>query len=448
MTRLVRGRRILLGAAPLSLVAMLAGPIRAGETVPARCELAARARAPMSAAGLRGLEMLCSEDLERDGGPAPMPRSTGEEGGTKGKAAANVRVNDPLADPAVEDGTHITQSEVSVAYSGEGAVIGYNDSTHIFDGGSVSLTGYAHSSDGGATWQDRGELQSAGGTSLVIGDPVLAARPDGTLFFANLFCTGQGALDRCPVGVSTSTDGGLTFGAPSQTWPTIPPSSFADKPWMAVDDSPTSPRSGRVYVAWANFSSTTGDSPIMLTSSADGSTWSPPVTVSDPTCAPGAGMPHAAQGIQLDVATNGDLYASWWCFGDTSFSIRFDRSTDGGLTWGTDRIVASFTEPSGDAIIDCGPPGSPSFTIVYRGNIRWNDLPSMTVNPQTGSIHLVWTQDPDGFGSGVDDAAVYHSRSTDGGSTWSAPVILGSHATDQFFPVVRASSSGTVAVNW
>jgi len=43
---------------------------------------------------------------------------------------------------------------------------------------------------------------------------------------------------------------------------------------------------------------------------------------------------------------------------------------------------------------------------------------------------------------------VYHSRSMDGGTTWSAPAILGGHPADQFFPMARTSGSGALAVAW
>ena len=455
--RLIR-RQAAAGLAVALLMPALGAAAPAADGDPAACALPELARAPVSSAGLQALEMLClgerpgggdaAEETASAGGEAAPDETTSARGAARHPVETNVRVNEPTGDAAFDDGTHITQSEVSVATVGTSAVMGFNDLTHLFDSGSDSITGYAHSVDGGRTWQDRGELQSAGGTSVVLGDPVLAARHDGRVFFSNLFCTGLTATDRCPTtAVWTSVDGGQTFGPPVETWPAMPVSSFADKPWIAVDNSSSSPHFGRLYAAWPTFTPT-GDSPIMLSTSPDGFSWSTPVTITDPSCAPLAGFPHSGQGIQLAVAPDGVVYASWWCFGDTSFQIRFDRSTDGGVTWGVDRVIASFVDPSGSAIVDCGDPGSPANTIVYNGDIRWNDLPSMAVDPVSGVIHLVWTQDPDGFGGGVDDSAVYYSRSTDGGFGWSPPAILGDHPTDQFFPLVRADSEGTVAVAW
>jgi hypothetical protein len=439
-------RTPLSGAAAVLIAAAsavaLPGVGSAGEDRPAICQTANRARAPLSAGALNALELLChGESPASADGPAPRPSRLAHP------VATNVRVNDPTLDPTVPDGTHLTQSEVTVATSGSNTVMAFNDTTHLFDGGSASQTGYAVSPNGGLTWQDRGEVPTAGGTTFVLGDPVLDVRSsDGSLFLANLFCTGGSAADRCPIGVSRSTDGGQTFGAPAQTWPTMPTTDIADKPWLAVDNGPSSPRAGRVYVIWSHFNAS-GDSVIMMTSSPDGVTWAVPTVVSDPTCAPASGFGHAGQGSQIAVAPTGVVYASWWCFGDTSFQIRFDRSFDGGVTWGTDRIVRNFTEPSGDRIIDCGR-ATPSNTIVYNGDIRWNDFPSMAVDPVSGTIHVVWTEDPDGFGAGADDAAVLYSRSTDGGTGWFAPVILGSHTTDQFFPMVRTDPAGTVGVAW
>jgi RTX calcium-binding nonapeptide repeat (4 copies) len=441
-----KGRRAVTGAASLFVLLSLTPPLpSAGAQSSPACSAPGKARAPISGAGLQAMELRCRGGVQ--GSSDNPPPSVSAPGFKSGGVPPNVRVNDPSLDPTFQDGTHITQSEVAVEFSGSSAVMAYNDITHLYDGGPLSLTGFSHSSDGGATWQDRGEVPSTGGSSILIGDPVLEARPDGTLFLASLLCTGPTTTDRCPIAVATSTDGGQTFGTPSATWPTIPPTDTADKPWLAVDDSSTSPRAGRVYVAWANFT-TTGDSPIMIASSADGSTWSPPVIINDPNCAPAAGFPYAGQGVQLDVAVNGDVYAAWWCAGDTSLQIRFDRSTDGGMTWGTDRIVTTYFHPSGDAVVNCGTSEQPRPSIVYNGNIRFNDFPSMTVNPVTGTVHLLWTQDPDGFRLGVDDAAVYHARSTDQGATWSPPAILGSHPTDQLFPMIRAAPDGTVVAAW
>ena len=444
----MKGRRAWSGAASLFLAAGLTSFVPAPErSLPQVCELPSRARAPLSSAALEGLDLLCSGGLtepEAAGSSSPREETPGRD---RTSAPPNVRVNDPTLDATFEDGTHITQSEVAVAFSGDTAVMGWNDSTHLSDGGTLSLTGFGRSTDGGSTWQDLGELPSAGGTTLILGDPVLASRPDGTVFFSNLFWTGTTASDRRMVGVSTSTDGGATFGPPVSTWASSPLGVVADKPWITVDRSPSSPRFGRVYAAWASFSPM-GDSTMMMSSSADGASWSAPTVISDPTCAPLAGQPHAGQGVQIAVAPDGAVYASWWCFGDTAFQIRFDRSNDGGVTWGTDRVVASFIDPSGNDIIDCGPPGDPQGAIVYRGNIRWNDFPSMAVNPTNGTVHVVWTQDPDGFRAGVDDAAVYHARSLDGGTTWSGPAILGNHPSDQFFPMIRSTGGGTLGVAW
>ena len=446
MTRALKERRALPGAAFLFLLLAAAQPLPGGVAQASDvCFMPERARAPISASGLQALELRCSGELQAASGTGqPSPSVPARP--SKRSVPANVRVNDPTLDPTFENGTHITQSEVSVAVSGTSAVMAYNDITHFFDGGTLSITGYSRSTDSGSTWQDRGEVPSPGGNSFLIGDPVLDTRPDGTMFLASLLCEGPTSTDQCPIGVASSTDGGQTFGVPAQTWPTIPPSDFADKPWLAVDDSPTSPRAGRVYVAWANFTAS-GDSPIMISSSADGTTWSTPVIINDPTCAPASGFPYSGQGIQLDVAANGDVYAAWWCVGDSSFKILFDRSTDGGMTWGTDRVITSFLEPSGDNVANCGTATAPQPTVVYNGFIRFNDFPSMAINPVTGSIQVLWTQNPDAFGSG-DAVEVYRSRSTDAGTTWSPPSILGGHPTDQFFPMVRVGPDGAVVAAW
>jgi len=53
--------------------------------------------------------------------------------------------------------------------------------------------------------------------------------------------------------------------------------------------------------------------------------------------------------------------------------------------------------------------------------VRWSDSPNITADPVNGTYYAVWTQYRTASTPG--SAAIYLSRSTDGGNTWSAPVI-------------------------
>lgn len=411
-----------------------------GHGVGSVCVLLATAGGQLSSGASGVLERLCSGPPDRPEpgaeGAVPVPHRERRAGPRVG--AANFRVNDPVRDLSFGDGTHITQSEVSVVGFGTTVLMAYNDSTHFGDGGSVSFVGYSRSTDGGRTWADMGELGSPDWRHLVLGDPVLAHRAsDGSVFLASVFCTNFPPAGRCPIALFRSTDGGVTFAPPAPTWPSIPPGHLADKEWMAVDNGPASPYSGRVYVSWTTFRPTGGSS-IMLAHSDDGAAWATPVTVSDPSCA-------ASQGSQVAVGPAGRVYVTWLCAtGPTERELRFDASVDGGATWGSDRVLATF-RASGDRFVDCGTPTWPSWRPVYEGAIRANDFPSLAVD-STGRIFVAHTADPDGPGG--DDAAVFLLRSADGGQTWSPPAALGEHPNDQFFPMVQVGAGGTVGVAW
>jgi len=68
--------------------------------------------------------------------------------------------------------------------------------------------------------------------------------------------------------VSTSDDDGRTWTAPVLATPRIPPDSN-DRAWLAVDTEPTSPFFGRVYVSWTGVSNQGGPT-IRVSTSTDG----------------------------------------------------------------------------------------------------------------------------------------------------------------------------------
>ena len=105
----------------------------------------------MTAAGNRQLSQ-----SQRSTGVVPIA-----SGGAKALQTAglpNVRVNNPAEDAHQVDQT--TQSETAIAVHGPNVAVGFNHSqlTLPFFTAASNLTGYAYSTDGGATFSDGGGL--------------------------------------------------------------------------------------------------------------------------------------------------------------------------------------------------------------------------------------------------------------------------------------------------
>src|SRR5499426_758313 len=104
-----------------------------------------------------------------------------------------------------------TQSETSIVAFGNTVVVGFNDSGSN-SGGTNKFTGFARSTDGGATFTDGGTLPT--NPNGDAGDPVLARNEaTGRIYFATLQFSGSGIM------VFRYDDNGATWAAPAQGAP-------------------------------------------------------------------------------------------------------------------------------------------------------------------------------------------------------------------------------------
>ena len=317
---------------------------------------------------------------------------------------ANIRVNNPSED--IGFGNQTTQSEPSIAVHHKKVVVAYNDSTKT-----PNYTGYSNSPQGGHVFHDRGGLP--GNQS---GDNVLAANRHGTFYYATLSTDPAG---NSSVGVSKSTDGGVTFTPPVNASTTANgPAFFQDKEWLTVDNSGEA-SDGNVYLAWTKFGPV-GEQILFARSTDGGNTWSAPLALS------GIGNP---QGAMPAVGPEGELYVCWLDRGTSQILIQ--KSTDAGLT---------FANPvTGGGAVQ---------TIVQipgtmNGNIRANSFPSMAVDQEHGRIYITYAARV-----GADQGNVFLTVSHDHGKTWSAPVRVNddSTQTDQWMPSVAVTDEGIVGV--
>jgi hypothetical protein len=232
-------------------------------------------------------------------------------------------------------------------------------------------------------------------------DPSLVFDTRGNLFYSYIvvfFGNGNG-VDGTEMAVAKSTDGGKTFGAATYFSFATGGDHFNDKPMITADRNPGSPFRDNVYVAWdaASGGSTAGGIRV-ATSTDNGGKFT--VTRAD-----GVSGPSKAIGAVPFVGPNGELYVAWNDY--SANTIAFNRSFDGGQTWGTPDIVASKTLK-----FDIGIPAE-----SFRGALEYPSCDADRSNgPHRGRLYCAWM---DITRSGNTD--IYTAFLDQNAQTWSAP---------------------------
>jgi len=286
----------------------------------------------------------------------------------------------------------------------------------------ANINHYYRSADTGKIWDAR-TLESALG---IWGDPVLHATPDGSVFYTHLSRTPEkethyGYIDRIVVqrsddqGITYSPGIGVGFNGDKQQ----------DKPWMSSDDW-SSRFKGNLYLTWTEFDkinnkSSKYKSRIRFSRSEGknkGSVWSQAITISD---GEGSSMDddHSLEGATTTVDRKGNIYCVWAGHN----KLFFDRSTDGGITWGTDKVIAE--QKSGWVM---------EIDHVFRSNGMPFLLMDNSGGEHDGRLYVVY-----GDTSGRTGADVMFTFSDDMGDTWSEPANItgpdgSTISNDQFMP--------------
>ena len=346
--------------------------------------------------------------------PAPLGHMRGLPGPLAVLSAlGNVLVNNAAADATAQD----TQSETSLVLgSGSNLISAFNDSGSFI--GADHFTGWAYSTDGGATWTDPGVLPG----SNDAGDPVLA-RDDtlGRTYLAALFFNGSG------INMFRSDNDGASWqaavnGTPGKT-------GFMDKEWLTVDNF-VGAGNGNVYLISREFGG--GEGIYFFSSTDDGATYGP----SGGTLI-ASGLAGNVQGAYVVVAPNHDLHSFWFDSSVSPFQLRTRRSTNFGATWSAPVTITTLTSNVTN--------GNLSLVAGFRSN----SFPQVAVNPVSGHIYVVYNN-PSAV-SGGDRGNILLRTSTDSGATWSAPLTVNDDGTTraQYFPaiVVRPDGLG-LSLGW
>jgi hypothetical protein len=262
--------------------------------------------------------------------------------------------------------------------------------------------------DGGKTWKT---VASQDPQNLVQGDDALAFSSDGIAYHVHLSFDGirvpRPKRAESGIIVSASRDGGLTWNEPVPAINhvnTVTP--FEDKPGIVTDNVTGSSFKGNVYLAWTRFDVYGSPDPechtqIYFSRSTDGGkTFSMPFRISD-TGGDCIDSDNTVEGAVPAVGPKGEVYVVW----AGSAGLVFDKSTDGGLTFGKDKVVGPM-------------PGGWDFPMP--GLDRANGMPvtgvDLSAGPRRGTLYVNWIDERNG------DPDVFVASSRDGGETWSAPV--------------------------
>jgi hypothetical protein len=148
----------------------------------------------------------------------------------------------------------------------------------VFDGGACAI-GFATSTNGGSSWTTGllpGITKYAGGgtTDRATDASVAYDARHGVWLVSTLTLLEAGGIHGNSVVTSRSTDGGLTWSNPFVTAPAG--SGDLDKNWIVCDNTATSPFYGHCYTQWDNHGA--GNLLQMSTSTDGGQTWSAPST--------------------------------------------------------------------------------------------------------------------------------------------------------------------------
>lgn len=272
----------------------------------------------------------------------------------------------------------------------------------------VLSQGWYYSTNAGATWTGSDTLPTHSNLNRFMSDPAVVIDRNGNLFFNTLYY-GNGTGD---VIVVRSTNNGVNW---NQV--TIPNSGIdEDKNHFAVDVNAGGPFEGNLYTAYTEFNASPG--PIELSRSTNGgAAFSSPISIS------GSIGAEFAQGVNLAVGPDGEVFATWSGYDNFPTSttrLGFNKSTTGGANWQTAISAGNVADIRG--------------SLNKGGNsIRVNSFPSMAVDrssePRRGWIYIVYPA------KNPSTPDIFMVRSTNGGVNWSAPVKVNqdNSGKDQWF---------------
>jgi hypothetical protein len=277
--------------------------------------------------------------------------------------------------------------------------------------------GYTYSEDSGRTWFPVNELIPAlDPNHPLASDPSICSDTNGYFYVATISLTNAGGMD---ILVFRSTNHGSDFTSYSMAQGGNL-ANQEDKEWIACDlTKGSSPYKNHLYISWTRFGTPAG---ILLTKSSNGGVnWTPYVQVSS-----GGGV----QGSNLAIGPNGEVYVVWLGITGPNYIVFFNKSTNGGASFGTEKNIAQGTIPN----IQISSSGItfPSIAVDVSGG------------PRNGYVYVTFCDSRNG------DPDVFLITSSNGGTNWSAPVRVNNDAVGngklQCWPWIALNEQGKMAI--
>jgi hypothetical protein len=364
-------------------------------------------------------------------GVIPGGRASGRtesDSGNEAPVPPNILVsNRPCDDPL-----SCTKSESMVWSQGSTIVVNYNDSSY------GQYTGTSVSTDGGATFTELSPppfLLWYGAVNF--GDPIVVYNAKYHKWFAGDLVYGA-CSNGLGIGLWTSNDGvNWSVGATCAH-----SGNNDDRESMWVDNNPASAGYGHMYISYNDFNF---DGALFVTRSIDGgTTWQSkqlsngftrnvqitgaPVLPLGKSIFPN--VPYSTVFVASMDEGNGGL--------DTRQNLMW-RSTDGGNTW-----TSTIMGPRFAAVGDSTCHGYFAKVNAWIRHMGWGE-PAVGPNQV---VHYAFA----GAGTDGDHGDIFYTRSTDNGTTWSAPIKLNDDPDAQFktqwMPSLSVTSTGKVTASW
>jgi hypothetical protein len=322
----------------------------------------------------------------------------------------------PLTKAAVGTNVRTSGAQTSARSESDVRINFLNPTQIIAASNNISASGTQaqfYSTNGGLTWgQSSLPLTS---TDSFHSDPAVDWTSDGTAWSVTLGIKGN----TLKVRAYKSTTGGATWTFDNTISGT---QKATDKELMWADHSATSAFRNTIYVCWHN------GLPAYVNRRTPAGAWgAAPIQVS--------GAESTGTAIGCDVKSNsaGDAFVFWPTTGNSRIVVA--KSTNGGASWGTPVVIAT-SKDSYDI-------GIPSFAsrraLIYTSGGAFKDA-------TRNNVYVTWTDlsgntgctapanEPGTNAASACKTRIWFARSTNGGTTWSAPVKINDQASnnDQF----------------